>query len=201
MLNGRSSAAPACAPATRSRRRARAALLAALALGVAGVCAAPGAPPAAAATTSAAASAEQPRTPPRATVVKVQLLFGVLGYPLGGEPSGRFGARTRGALSYFQRKYGLPVTGYPDARTVLAMESVASSLRGAAAAQAPPHDIVERTVGNGVPILPIAIALACLLALVALIAQRRSRAAQDLATAAEETSVSADGAGAGSSAP
>jgi hypothetical protein len=144
------------------------------------------------ATCAPALARQREPTPPRATVLKVQLLFGELGYPLGRERAGHFGVRTRGALTYFQRKYGLPVTGYPDRRTVLAMQSLASSLRGAAAAQAPPHDIVERSVGDHVPILTIAVALACVLALLALVAQRRSHSSQDSASADDTTSVSAD---------
>jgi hypothetical protein len=126
-----------------------------------------------------------PRHPSRATIIKVQRLFHELGYPLGTKPLGGLGVRTRGALSYFQRKYGLPVTGYPDARTIAEMQSVAASLRGSSAvAQAPPHDLVERVLGDDLPILMIAIALAAVLCLLALSAKQRSP--QDSA-AAEET--------------
>jgi peptidoglycan hydrolase-like protein with peptidoglycan-binding domain len=112
----------------------------------------------------------------------VQHLFQQLGYPLGDKPLGGLGVRTRGALSYFQRKYGLPVTGYPDALTIAKMQAVAKSLQGShAKREPPPRDLVERVLGNGLPILAIAIAPAVLLALLALSA--RNRTSQDSATA------------------
>jgi len=115
--------------------------------------------------------------PPRAgkpsppTVLEVQRLFRVLGYPLGHERGGSFGVRTRGALSYFQRKYGLPITGYPDARTVAEMRAVATSLRADPARdRPPPRDLVDRVLG-GVPILGLGLACALGLALLALVAR------------------------------
>lgn len=127
----------------------------------------------------------QPLAPSRATVLEAQRLFHVLGYPLGSEPAGAFGVRTRGALTYFQRKYGLPVSGYPDARTLARMRAVAASLRGTGSAgsadsSSTQHDLVERVLGEHLPIFGIAVALAALLCLLAL-GQRRSR--QDSATA------------------
>ncbi len=122
----------------------------------------------------------------------MQRLFHELGYPLGTKPLGGLGVRTRGALYYFQRKYGLPVTGYPDARTIAEMQSVAASLRGSSAvAQAPPHDLVERVLGDDLPILTIAIALAAVLCLLALSA--RDRPAQEDSATAEDTIIAASG--------
>ncbi len=123
-----------------------------------------------------------PHRPPRATVLEVQHLFQDLGYPLGNRPLGGFGVRTKGALSYFQHKYGLPVTGYPNARTIAKMQAVVASLRGSAGVrEPPPHDLVERVFGNHLPILGIAIALAVVLALLAL--STRKRPSQESATA------------------
>lgn len=111
--------------------------------------------------------------PPEATVLSVQQLFHVLGYPLGRERSGTFGVRTRGALSYFQRKYGLPITGYPDARTVAEMCAVAASLTAApAGARARERDLVDRLLG-GTPIMGLGLACALGLALLALAGRRR----------------------------
>jgi hypothetical protein len=133
-----------------------------------------------------------PGHPSRATIIEVQRLFHELGYPLGTKPLGGLGVRTRGALYYFQRKYGLPVTGYPDARTIAEMQSVAASLRGSSAvAQAPPHDLVERVLGDDLPILTIAIALAAVLCLLALSA--RDRPAQEDSATAEDTIIAASG--------
>ncbi len=115
-------------------------------------------------------------TPARATVVEAQRLLGELGYPIGDLPRGGLGVRTRGAISYFQRKYGLPVDGLPDPWTLAAMRGVVASLRGVAApAQSQPHDLVERTIGDGVPVLTVAVALAVVLALLALLGPRRRR--------------------------
>lgn len=113
----------------------------------------------------------RPRPAPT-TVLTVQQLFHVLGYPLGRERSGAFGVRTRGALSYFQRKYGLPITGYPDARTVAKMRTVAAALRTPRAGgdRPPPQqqrDLVDRLLG-GVPIMALGLAVALGLALLAL---------------------------------
>jgi hypothetical protein len=112
--------------------------------------------------------------PSRATVLSVQRLFHVLGYPLGRERAGKFGVRTRGALSYFQRKYGLPVTGHPDARTVAEMEAVAASLTPAPASARPPppRDLIDRLMG-GVPIMGLGLVCALGLALLALATRRR----------------------------
>ncbi|HLH14645.1 MAG TPA: peptidoglycan-binding domain-containing protein, partial [Solirubrobacteraceae bacterium] len=101
-----------------------------------------------------------------ATVREAQQLFRELGYPLGRERPGVLGVDTRGALSYFQRKYRLPVTGRPDASTLARMRAVAASLRGTPVArESSPHDLVEDVLGDGVPILGVAAALAALLGL------------------------------------
>lgn len=142
---------------------------------------------ASASTTALAAGTRQ--APPRATVVEVQQLFHALGYPLGYERTGTFGVRTRGAVSYFQRKYGLPVTGYPDARTIARMRSAVASLRSEDARDSTPrshpHDLVERTFGGGVPFLALAIGLAVALSLLALSTKRKAGQASP---AAGETS-------------
>jgi peptidoglycan hydrolase-like protein with peptidoglycan-binding domain len=118
-------------------------------------------------------------------VLETQHLLVALGYPLGNLPLGGLGPRTRGAIEYFQRKYGLPVTGTPDPGTIARMKGVVASLRGVAGPrQAQPHDLVEETVGDRVPILTIAVGLALVLALLALSARRWRR--QDSA-AAEDT--------------
>jgi hypothetical protein len=118
------------------------------------------------------------RRPSLATVRTVQRLFHVLGYPLGRERAGRFGVRTKGALSYFQRKYGLPVTGYPDPRTVAQMQAVAAVLRAAPSRNAPPpRDEVERLLG-GVPIMGLGLACALGLGLLALTARRKDLLAE-----------------------
>jgi peptidoglycan hydrolase-like protein with peptidoglycan-binding domain len=113
------------------------------------------------------------RPPPaRSTVLTVQSLFHMLGYPLGREPRGDFGTRTRGALDYFQRKYRLPITGYPDARTVSEMRTVAFSLLSRPGSSLPPpQDLVTRLLGN-LPVFPIAVALALLLCALALSGRR-----------------------------
>jgi cellulose synthase (UDP-forming) len=114
-----------------------------------------------------------PLRPATVTVTEVQRLFHVLGYPLGREHAGTFGVRTRGALSYFQRKYGLPVTGYPDTRTVAQMQAVAASLSAAPESdRPPPRDLVDRLLG-GVPPLGLGLACALGLALLALVASAR----------------------------
>jgi len=128
--------------------------------------------------------------PARATVLEAQALFHELGYPLGAERAGELGVRTRGALSYFQRKYGLTVTGYPDPQTLAEMQTVAASLHGGATvAKSQPRDIVEDVLGRNPPVLTIAVALAAIVALLAL-SGRRSGARQDSATA-EDTIVAA----------
>ena len=110
-----------------------------------------------------------------ATVEEVEVLFGQLGYPLKPHRPGVLDVSTRGALSYFQRKYKLPVTGYPDAATITLMKAVATSLRSttttsdrAGPREAPPRDIVERILGTNPPVLPVAVALAAALAVLAL---------------------------------
>lgn len=128
--------------------------------------------------------------PSRATVLQAQQLFHELGYPLGSEAHGRYGVRTRGALSYFQRKYRLPVSGYPNARTLHKMREVAAKLRGGGAQprdlrEPQPRDLVERVLPNGLPLLGIAAALALVLAALALSARRKP--AQDSAAAEEKT--------------
>ena len=121
--------------------------------------------------------AQAPTVPTRATVLEVQHLFKVLGYPLGKKALGGFGPRTKGALSYFQRKYGLPITGLPDPKTVALMRSIAASLSDAGAsgsqAQAQPKDLVERIFGDHLPLLALAVGLAALLALLALNSRQR----------------------------
>jgi peptidoglycan hydrolase-like protein with peptidoglycan-binding domain len=108
-----------------------------------------------------------------ATVREAQQLFRVLGYPVRRERPGVLGTDTRGALSYFQRKYRLPVNGKPTAATLAKMRAVASALRasGRPSASAQPHDLVEDVLGNGVPILAIAVALAAILGALALSAR------------------------------
>jgi peptidoglycan hydrolase-like protein with peptidoglycan-binding domain len=111
------------------------------------------------------------RQPSPGTVLAIQRLFAVLGYPLGRERSGTFGVGTKGALSYFQRKYGLPITGYPDPRTVERMQTVAAALSVApAGSSAPPRDLIDRLLG-GVPIMGLGLACALGLALLALTAR------------------------------
>jgi peptidoglycan hydrolase-like protein with peptidoglycan-binding domain len=130
---------------------------------------------------SGAAVARSAPMPTRAKVLEVQHLFRRLGYPLGGKALGGLGPRTKGALSYFQRKYGLPVTGRPDARTLRLMRTVAASLNGgaagagsaSAAAKAQPSDLVEELLGEHLPLLGVAVGLAALLALLALSARER----------------------------
>jgi Putative peptidoglycan binding domain len=122
-----------------------------------------------------ASAAARPGQPSRAVVVEAQHLFRELGYPLGNYTAGTLGVSTRGALSYFQRKYGLAVTEEPDARTLADMRSVAAGLRG----PSQPHDVVERVLGNHLPLLAIAVALACVLAVLAV--GTRKRPAQDSA--------------------
>jgi peptidoglycan hydrolase-like protein with peptidoglycan-binding domain len=113
------------------------------------------------------------RQPSPATVSTVQRLFHVLGYPLGHERGGSFGVRTKGALSYFQRKYGLPINGYPDQRTVAEMQAVAASLTAAPASDGPPpRDLIDRLLG-GVPIMGLGLACASGLALLAFAARGR----------------------------
>jgi hypothetical protein len=123
----------------------------------------------------ASASASRARSPHRrpslATVLTVQRLFRELGYPLGRERSGTFGVRTKGALAYFQRKYGLPVTGYPDVRTVAQMEAVAASLRAPPARAPRQRDLIAELLG-GAPIMALALACALGLALLALAGRR-----------------------------
>ncbi|HEV3046457.1 MAG TPA: peptidoglycan-binding domain-containing protein [Solirubrobacteraceae bacterium] len=113
----------------------------------------------------------------RLAVREAQLLFRQLGYPLGRERAGVLGTDTRGALSYFQRKYGLRIDGRPTAATLAKMRAVAASLRGAGAGAtgAPPHDLVEDALGDGVPILGIAIGLALIVCALALSARERPR--------------------------
>ena len=79
---------------------------------------------------------------------------------------------TKGALSYFQRKYRLPVTGYPDERTVAEMQAVAASLTAAPAGARAQRDLIDRLLG-GVPIVPLGLACATGLSLLALTARRR----------------------------
>jgi Putative peptidoglycan binding domain len=108
----------------------------------------------------------------RTKVVEAQRLFHELGYPLGKERTGHLGVRTRGALFYFQRKYRLPLTGYPSAATLARMRAVVASLRAPPRVPAASRDQVERFLGSNAPILTVGIALAVLLALLALSARR-----------------------------
>ena len=124
-------------------------------------------------------------------MLEARHLLNALGYPLGKPPPRSFDVRIRGAISYFQRKDSLPATGYPDPATLAAMRGVAASLRPASAReQAPPHDLVERALGDNPPILPIALALAFVLGLLALSARRSL--AQDSPTADESVSAPVD---------
>jgi peptidoglycan hydrolase-like protein with peptidoglycan-binding domain len=159
-----------------ARRRRVAALRGGLALLALGTVLAAAGP----ATTAAVQAQPQPGgagAPSRATVIEAQRLFEQLGYPLGPMALGGFGPRTRGALRYFQHKYGLPVTGLPDPHTLLVMGTVAASLKGPSASSAahasPPHDAVEGVLGGDVPILAIAVCLAALLGVLALTARHR----------------------------
>jgi peptidoglycan hydrolase-like protein with peptidoglycan-binding domain len=122
---------------------------------------------------SASGTAARPQLS-RAQVLRVQHLFEVLGYPLGHKRLGGFGVRTRGAVSYFQHKYGLPVTGYPDPRTLVEMRAVAASLTAhpRSAPTSARRDLVGRVLG-GVPILPLGILCALGLALLALAVDRK----------------------------
>jgi Putative peptidoglycan binding domain len=116
---------------------------------------------------------------PRAEVLQVQGLFHVLGYPLGHERAGELGVHTRGAVSYFQHKYGLPVTGYPDPRTIAEMHAVAASLRAApASAPGPRRDLVSRLL-PGVPVLALGLTCALGLVLLALATTRKPAAGRD----------------------
>jgi hypothetical protein len=120
----------------------------------------------------------RPRAPqlPARQIAAVQRLFDVLGYPLGHERRGLLGVRTRGAISYFQHKYGLPVSGRPDPRTIAAMRAVAASLRPPRpAAGGRAHDLLERLL-PGVPVLGLGIGCALTLALLALAAGRKTAA-------------------------
>jgi hypothetical protein len=130
-----------------------------------------------------AVAAHARRGPSHATVLEVQRLFGILGYPLGKERNGVYGFEMKGALHYFQTTHGLPATGYPDAKTLTRMRHAATVLRkevgpGISAAS----DVVERALGRNPPVLPVAIGLALLLALLAVGAVRlgpqRSRSSE-----------------------
>ncbi|MHB8532302.1 MAG: peptidoglycan-binding domain-containing protein [Solirubrobacteraceae bacterium] len=125
-----------------------------------------------------AGTVQSASAPARTTVLEVQHLFQQLGYPLGALPLGGFGPRTRGALRYFQHKYGLPVTGLPDVGTLRMMQSVAASLRASGAtgrgAAAAPRDRVGRTRGKGLPILGLAVVFAALMGLLAVSARERT---------------------------
>jgi hypothetical protein len=113
-------------------------------------------------------------------VLEAQRLFRVLGYPLRGEQPGIYGVSTRGAVSYFQRKYGLPVSGELDTATLAAMRRAAAALR---ATVSQPRDLVQRTFGEHVPLFAIALAMALLLAGLALRDRfGRRGGAQDSAT-------------------
>jgi peptidoglycan hydrolase-like protein with peptidoglycan-binding domain len=147
------------------------------------------------ASTSTASAARRARAP-KQTVLLAQRLFRELHYPLGRDRPGELGVGTRGALEYFQRKYGLSASGYPNAATLALMEEVEASLhapsssppgptapisaitvppgRASYPASAPPRDLVERLLGEHLPLLAIAIALASLLSLLALSARRGS---------------------------
>ena len=127
-------------------------------------------------------------------MLQAQRLFRLLGYPLGGDRPGELGVGTKGALEYFQRKYGLSVSGYPNKPTLVLMSAVEASLRtGTDSAPAPsalvpavaaplrggpssprdqPRDLIERLLGDDLPYLTIAIGLAALLALLALSTRR-----------------------------
>jgi peptidoglycan hydrolase-like protein with peptidoglycan-binding domain len=142
------------------------------------------------------ASAARRERASKQTVLRAQRLFRELHYPLGRDRPGDLGVGTRGALEYFQRKYGLSASGYPNATTLTLMEGVEASLRAPSSsapgptapisaiavpsgrasypASAQPRDLVERLLGEHLPLLAIAIALASLLSLLALSARRAS---------------------------
>jgi hypothetical protein len=133
--------------------------------------------------------------PSPATVEQVESLFGQLGYPLKPHRPGVLDVSTSGAISYFQRKYKLPVTGYPDAATITLMKAVATSLRSTATTsdragprEAPPQDIVERILGANPPVLPVVVGLAGALALLALSVSSRP----DYDSASAEDAITSD---------
>jgi Putative peptidoglycan binding domain len=153
------------------------------------------------------------RLAPKRTVLLAQRLFRTLGYPLGRDRPGELGVATTGALRFFQRKYGLTVSGYPTAQTLARMAAVEASLHGASSAapaavavtpapavparrgpyskQAPPRDLIERLLGDDLPFLGIAVVLASLLAALALSARgasgyRLTKARDSVAGASEE---------------
>jgi hypothetical protein len=150
---------------------------------------------------------------PKRTVQLAQRLFRTLGYPLGRDRPGELGVGTTGALRFFQRKYGLRVSGYPTTQTLARMAAVEASLhaasgaappavalapalavpahRGSYSKQAPPRDLIEGLPGGDLPFLGIAIVLACLLAGLALSARgasgyRLTKARDSVAGASED---------------
>jgi hypothetical protein len=150
---------------------------------------------------------------PKRTVRLAQRLFRTLGYPLGRDRPGELGVGTKGALRFFQQKYGLRVSGYPTAQTLARMAAVEASLHAASGAapaavalapalavptrrgpyskQAPPRDLIEGLPGGDLPLLGIAIVLASLLAVLALSARgasgyRLTKARDSVAGASEE---------------
>jgi len=66
---------------------------------------------------------ETPSGPPSAEVQEAQRLLGQNGYYPDSE-SGLLGRKTRSALKEFQKDYGLPVTGRPDAQTLGALRAL-----------------------------------------------------------------------------
>jgi hypothetical protein len=119
----------------------------------------------------AAAPRHRP-VPSRSTTLAVQTLFHELGYPLAREARGHYGTQTKGAVEYFQHKYRLPITGYPNARTASEMRAVAFSLLSRPGGnQPPPRDLVNRLVGH-LPILPLGVGVALVLCVLALAGPR-----------------------------
>lgn len=103
-----------------------------------------------------------------ARVREVQRLFTVLGYPLGRERgTGVFGERTEGAVTFFQRKEGWPVTGRVGDGTLALLRLRADGLAKAARRSAPP----PVPVADARPFLleGLALGAAFLLALLALL--------------------------------
>jgi hypothetical protein len=124
-------------------------------------------------------------------VLLVQHLFRALRYPLGRDRPGELGVGTKGALEYFQRKYGLNPDGYPNAATLALMAAVQSSqhasrrpspielvptviapgARVGSPSLARPKDLVVRLLGPHVPFLAVGLVSAVVLALLALAAR------------------------------
>ena len=92
-----------------------------------------------------------PHKPTRATVLEAQTLFHELGYPLGTSAPGGFGAHARAGRS--RTSSASTRCRSPATRTLArccGCRSSPASLRGRRRREpAPPHDVVERTLGDG----------------------------------------------------